>query len=126
MLGHIEEWFYGDLAGIQSTSPGYATLRIRPFIPAGLEWVKASTGTVRGRAASEWRVNAGGGLSLNISVPVGSRAEVWVPAARVEDVSESGVASTSAPGVTFLRNDNGYVVFAVGSGDYAFTVSGTK
>jgi alpha-L-rhamnosidase len=123
MLGHIEEWFYGDLAGIKSTSPGYATLRIRPYVPEGLDWVSASTETVRGRVASAWSVGPDGTLSLKVTIPVGSEAEVCVPAAKAEDVTEGGVAASFAPGVKFVRNEAGYAVFMVGSGNYAFGVS---
>ena len=30
MLGHIMEWFYADLAGIQSGAPGFKRIMIKP------------------------------------------------------------------------------------------------
>jgi alpha-L-rhamnosidase len=46
-----------------------------------------------------------------------------VPAAKPEDVQESGKPAAAAPGVTFLRHENGKALFDVGSGEYEFTAS---
>jgi alpha-L-rhamnosidase len=120
MLGHIEEWFYNGLAGIQPTSPGYATLRIHPYLPAGLQWVSAATETVRGRVASSWRVEGDGKATLTVTVPVGAEAEVFVPAGSPDGVTEGALPAASAPGVAFRRSEDGCAVFAVGSGSYHF------
>ena len=53
-------------------------------------------------------------------MPVGTTATVSVPAADLSSVTESGVRAVDAPGVSFLRMEDGYAVFEVGSGKYRF------
>ena len=47
-LGTFDDWLYRYLAGIQPTAPGYAGVRIRPAVPAGLGQATATVGTPRG------------------------------------------------------------------------------
>ena len=42
MFGDIIEWYYEGLAGIRRTSPAFATFRVAPCYPKGLDHVKAS------------------------------------------------------------------------------------
>jgi alpha-L-rhamnosidase len=79
-FGSIGHWLYADLAGITPAAPGWATARIKPHIPGGLDHAEASTQTVRGTVASEWR-RTGRGLELEATVPPNARGEVHVPAA---------------------------------------------
>lgn len=37
MMGHIIEWFYNGLAGIQPLSPGFSKVRVEPYLPEGME-----------------------------------------------------------------------------------------
>ena len=50
MLGHITEWFYHDLAGIQwdPALPGFQHVIIKPAFVGGMTWVNASYNSVRG------------------------------------------------------------------------------
>jgi hypothetical protein len=50
---------------------------------------------------------------------------VHVPAANAAEVMESGQLASSAPGITFLRMENGAAVFDVVSGRYRFTTGTT-
>ena len=36
MMGHIIEWYYNGLAGIRPLKPGFAQVRIEPYLPAGM------------------------------------------------------------------------------------------
>lgn len=119
-LGSIDDWFYSDLAGIQSTSPGGATVRIRPYMPQGLHNVSASVDTARGIVASHWNQAADGSFDLDVTVPVNSTAEVDVPATSPWAVAESGRLAAQSPGVRFDRMDGDRAVFTVGSGSYHF------
>ena len=53
MLGHIMEWFYHDLAGIQPGAPGFKEIVIKPTIVGDLTWVKASYNSIHGPIVSE-------------------------------------------------------------------------
>ena len=53
-------------------------------------------------------------------MPANTTATVFVPASSVERVLEGGMFARNAPGVKFLRMENGRAVFDVGSGKYHF------
>jgi alpha-L-rhamnosidase len=122
MFGQINEWFYRELAGIQldPAGPGFQKIIIKPTLVGDLTWVKASYDSIRGTIVSNW-THTPMGLTLNITIPIGSTATVYVPAADAKLVKESGMAASSAPGVKFLRMENGATVYAIGSGSYAFS-----
>ena len=36
MMGHIIEWYYNGIAGIQPLKPGFKEVRICPYLPEGM------------------------------------------------------------------------------------------
>ena len=91
MLGQIDEWFFGSLAGIQidPKQPGMKHLIIKPEPVGDLKFVKASTQTLYGKVAVEWkreaiRPTAQSGqtadkITLSVSIPFNCSAEVYLP-----------------------------------------------
>jgi alpha-L-rhamnosidase len=59
---------------------------------------------------------------MDIIVPVGSNATVYVPAENRQRILESGKKIEKANGVTYQKTEYGYVVVQVGSGLYTFEV----
>ena len=49
-LGTVNDWLYSDVAGLQPAAPGFAQVRVRPAVPAGLDHAAATLGTPRGRS----------------------------------------------------------------------------
>lgn len=81
MMGHIQEWFYRYLAGIDHASPGFEQAVIKPFVPDDLESVSASTMTSYGKISSSWNHDlVSGAFTMNVEIPVGVTADVYVPA----------------------------------------------
>ena len=121
VLGHIQEWFQQDLAGIQPdpAAPAFKAFIIRPQVVGGLSSVAGHYDSVDGRIESAWRVEDGK-LTLRVGVPVNTTATVLLPTASAEDVTESNVPTADAEGVTFLKYEDGAPVYGVGSGAYAF------
>jgi alpha-L-rhamnosidase len=120
-LGTILDWFYEDLAGLRTAGVGASrTIEIRPHPIASLDHARAWTETPLGPASSEWRRPAGDVLELDVTVPVGATATVYVPADDPEHVSEGGLPAAIAEGVTFLRTEGDWVVYEVASGEYSF------
>jgi alpha-L-rhamnosidase len=109
---------YSRLAGIQPLQPGYKEILIRPAFPRGLTSVTCSLRTVMGEIVSNWKVQ--NGVTQQITIPPNATAIVYVPATAIEQVRESGRPATEAPGVHYLRLENGSAVFSVGSGSYQF------
>lgn len=122
MLGHIQQWFLGSLAGIrpEPLAPGFARFIISPEPVGKVTWARGEYQSVRGRIASAWKIE-GGRFRLTVTIPPNTTATVFVPAAKAGLVQESGKPATAAPGLRLLRHINGKAVFEVGSGKYEFT-----
>ena len=121
MLGHINEWFYHDLAGIQCdpAAVGFKKVVIKPVPIGDLSWVKAHYDSLYGRIVSNWQLETRN-LKLDVTIPINTTATVYVPAKDAAGVTESGKPATKAKGVKFLRTENGAAVYEVGSGIYRF------
>jgi len=59
--------------------PGMGSVVVAPDCIDALEWARASTETVRGRLACEWRRVAGGAIELRVDVPPDTLARVVLP-----------------------------------------------
>jgi hypothetical protein len=122
MLGQINEWFFHDLAGIQSdpAAPGFQCIIIRPAIVGNLTFVNASYDSIHGKITSSWKCD-GKKITLNVKIPCNTSATVFIPTSAPGTVAESGRAAGSARGVKFLRVEAGAAVYQIDSGDYLFT-----
>jgi alpha-L-rhamnosidase len=121
LLGDLLIWFYEYLAGIQN-APGYIGFEkivMRPYPVEGLDFVKASYHSIHGLIKSSWNKD-GQTFQWDITVPGNTTALVYVPATNKAQVTEGGVKASSAKGVKFVKMEDGYAVFEVGSGSYLF------
>lgn len=121
MLGHINEWFYKDLAGIDSdpSGPGFKKIIIKPHPVGDLTWAKASYDSVRGKISSEWR-REGSRFVLKCRIPANTTATVFVPVKSTNLITESDRPAHEATGVMFLRQESDHAVYSVASGEYHF------
>ncbi|HEX9047415.1 MAG TPA: family 78 glycoside hydrolase catalytic domain [Verrucomicrobiae bacterium] len=122
MLGQIEEWFYHDLAGIQSDGNGFKHIIIAPQLVGNITWVKCSYDSIRGKIVSDWK-RAGGKFILDVTIPPNTTADVLLPATSPDSVLESGHSARERDDIHFAGMQNGRAVFAVGSGKYHFEAS---
>ncbi|RMG61624.1 MAG: hypothetical protein D6722_19510 [Bacteroidetes bacterium] len=124
MFGGGFTWFYRNLAGMQAlpAKPGYQEIIFKPQPVEALDFVTYQNQTVYGEAGIAWK-QADDRFSMEVTVPVGSTAKVYVPAAKLEAITESGKSPGSSPGVQHLGAAGDYQLFAVGSGRYQFEVS---
>ncbi len=139
MFATIDEFMYGALAGIQgppyygpkTIDPGFKDIEMRPVIPAGLRYAKASFETVRGRVSSGWSKQEDGDLIVQVRIPANSRARVHLPKPPSGSVIQEsgrpvwrdGVFIPGTSGVSDATAQDGYISFAVGSGAYSFHVT---
>jgi hypothetical protein len=115
MLGQIEEWFYHDLAGIQSGGNGFKQILIAPQPVGDVTWVKATYRSIRGNITSNWQRD-GGKFTLNVLIPPNTTATVCVPA--------KTAAAVQAPAdAQFVRLENDRAVFTTASGSHTFTAN---
>jgi hypothetical protein len=97
MLGHVEEWFYRSLAGINPDpgAVGFQHILIKPQVVGDLTWVQSAYNSVRGRITSNWKIKDGQ-IHLSITIPDGCKATVELPTKEPQTVG-SGAFHFSAP-----------------------------
>ncbi|SEN02069.1 alpha-L-rhamnosidase [bacterium A37T11] len=78
--GAIGDWMYQHIAGIQIGAPGYKKIIIKPEIGGGITWAKASYDTPQGKVSSNWKLESGK-VNLQVDIPQGATATVYVPSA---------------------------------------------
>jgi hypothetical protein len=123
MLGHIMEWFYIGLAGIDQadSSVAYQNIVIRPEFVGELTFVKGSYQCLYGKVVSEWEKKKEV-LSLHVKIPANTTATVYLPADSSGNIQENGISILKLKDVAIRDNKNGHIVLKIGSGDYHFTV----
>jgi hypothetical protein len=119
MLGHAEEWFFRGLGGIRPAAPGFREITIKPAVVRDLASAQAAYESVRGKIRCAWR-REDGRLKMDVEVPVGAEATVYVPAKRAEAVTESGKPAVQADVVKFVKMEGGAAILRTGSGVYFF------
>ena len=112
MLGHVDEYFYRYVAGIQYSRPQLqlggsrarasassklqlqrtlgAEVIISPHPLPGLDWVNASFTAPEGVIAVYWRRVGGGAIDLEVELPPGVRGSLVMPGGMAQPLS-SGV-----------------------------------
>jgi alpha-L-rhamnosidase len=124
--GAVGDWMFQHLGGLQIVEPGYKKSRIAPLVGAGgLSHARCSLRTPYGLLASEWKLTDSG-LTLAVTVPANTTAEVVIPAESAEAVHEGDVAAASARGVKEASFQDDRLVLLVGSGSYIFTTAGAE
>lgn len=86
MLGHITEWLYAGLAGIQAdpAAPGWKKFIIHPAVVGDLTWVKAHYDSPYGRIISHWK-REGRKVTMDVAVPANTTATVITPDGKRHD-----------------------------------------
>ncbi|HUD45336.1 MAG TPA: glycoside hydrolase family 78 protein [Candidatus Baltobacteraceae bacterium] len=120
-FGAVYQWMVENLGGIRSTQPAYKKVVIAPQFDSRVTSADTTYDSIRGLIETHWKWS-GNKVRLEISIPANITATVRVPARDQTDVFEDGRPASHAPGVTFVRMDDGSAVFEVGSGTYRFSV----
>lgn len=77
MLGHIMEWFFSGIGGIQSTD-GFRTIQIAPVLPSAVQHSRCCYHAITGEILTEQK-RSPEGYELQITVPLNTRAIVFLP-----------------------------------------------
>lgn len=129
MLGSVDTWFYKTLAGINALQPGWEEIRIKPYIPLDLSYAGASIKTIKGIVSSSW-VKSENSLTLIITIPVGCKAEIWLPIETKQTSIKEGESLIWSDGneknpdvnIEFKEFNEYAVVCNIGSGYYNFCI----
>jgi alpha-L-rhamnosidase len=127
MFGGGLVWLYRKLAGMNADPlvPGYKHVIFRPMPVEGITSAEYSNLTNYGNCGIRWE-NAEGKFKMNLDVPVGSTATVFVPAVGRKYVTESEKKIRKNSGITYVGMEDGYAVFTTGSGIYEFESFNSK
>ncbi len=119
--GAVGSWLYQVVAGIEIDphAPGYKHFYIQPSPGGGLTHARAVYQSVRGQIVSAWQMEDAA-MRLEIEVPPNTTATIRLPNARLERVTESGVALAQAHGISGVRQDESDIVCLAASGAYNF------
>ena len=121
-FGAVNEWMFGNAAGIKTVSPGFTTITIRPEPDRRLGHLTASYRSISGEIQSGWNYGDGD-MTMEVKVPVNVKATICVPARSVDDILEGGRPAAEAAGLKYTGMEDGYALFEAGSGHYSFTVA---
>jgi alpha-L-rhamnosidase len=129
MLGSVDSWFYKTLAGITALSPGWESLRIKPFIPKNMSYAQAKINSSKGIIHSAWE-KSDKKLKLTFIIPVGSYTEVWLPIENNNISIKEGdtviwydkkeIKTNLQLNLREVREN--YIIYSVGSGYYEFLI----
>jgi len=117
MLGGVDNWINGNIAGIQqpSGSVDFQSIVIQPAIVGNMTSATGSFETNHGTIQSSWS-NGASGFALTATIPVGSTGTINLPIT-------SPLPATPA-GATYAGTASGFAQYHVGAGTYAFAGAG--
>ena len=117
----VGSWFIQGIGGIRidEKSPGFRHFLIKPGIVGDLTFAHASYRSPYGKIASNWRLKRGL-LHMDVTVPPGSTATVYVPTTNARRRDRGPTARRAVAGSSSRENREGKAVFEVDSGEYAF------
>lgn len=99
MMGHVKEWFTKYLAGISLTQVGYDVVNLKPTVIEPVKAVKGIVDTVHGLIKSEYQIVEDDIMMWKITLPVGVKANVYVPAgAEARDILLDGAEVSTERG----------------------------
>ncbi len=120
MYGSVTAWFYKYLAGISAVEPGFKRIRIRPYMPEGLNRAEGEINTPYGVVLSGWE-KSDKGYTLKINVPASCEAEVILPGGARMTLREGNTALEKARGILKAEAVSGDMRLCLVSGEYIFT-----
>jgi alpha-L-rhamnosidase len=122
MFGSGLTWFYRRLAGVNvdENEPGYRHIIFRPEPVAQLDSVDYSLQTPYGKVASEVLQHQGQ-TQINVTIPVGSYATLYLPTKKIATITESGTTLAKAKCVKLIGNKNGKTCVQLQQGSFHFS-----
>ncbi|MBE0654811.1 MAG: family 78 glycoside hydrolase catalytic domain [Bacteroidales bacterium] len=121
--GAIGDWLYRRVAGIDldPENPGFKSFIIKPHPGSEMNDVNASYDSPYGEISSAWKIE-NGKFHLTVSIPVNSKAVIYVPTTG-NSLDINGVAAASTEMVSAEGLDYQYSKIERGSGKYTFVTT---
>ena len=118
-FGAVCSWMFKNVAGIDSDTPGYKHIMIKPQPGGGITYAKAAYDSINGPITTDWKLD-NKKFTLKLTIPANTTATVYIPAKSPGAVTESGKNIDAADGIRLLKMESDKVVFEVSSGSYIF------
>lgn len=127
MLGHLMEWFYGGLGGIRPDEEGVAfkSFVVCPEPVGNIEYADVEFTSPYGKIVNSWKIMKNDFVD-RLTVPVGTRARVYIPATGLSEITEGGRPITGNGWIRVIGCHGGRTILEVGSGKYDFRVKNYK
>jgi len=117
---YVGAWFIQDVLGIAPDidKPGYAHVIIRPSVlnKPDLTWAKGYYDSMHGRISVSWK-REGSRFTLDLIIPAGSNASVYLPTRSAHEISENGASVSNSE--LIQSNETGSII-KINSGSYHF------
>jgi alpha-L-rhamnosidase len=123
MLGHIQEWFLGWVAGLRPApdAPGFRQFLVDPQPVGNLTWARGSYDSIRGPIHVLWRrLGTGGRFLLELEVPPNTLARLRLPSTPGTTATEGGQPVEGRPGIRSMNRAGDRLEMEVAGGSYRF------
>lgn len=129
MNGSVDTWFYKSLTGIKPKEPGWKVVQIKPFLPSDMQYASSTINTIKGTISVSWE-NVDKLLNMKVNIPVGVKANVWIPmnksGCEIKEgnrlIFKNGKFNSSITDIEYLKKTENYIILTIGSGFYEFIV----
>ncbi|MBN1394663.1 MAG: family 78 glycoside hydrolase catalytic domain [Pirellulales bacterium] len=88
-FGSVGRWLFKNVAGIDTTSPGYYIMHIGPKPGPGLTWAKADYRSIHGLVKSAWKIE-NDILKMDVTIPANTEVCLAFPVSSLDQVTENG------------------------------------
>ena len=119
-FGAVYHWMVENIGGIKMDAVGYKEITINPQLDPKLTWARNSYRSVHGRIESSWKITNHNLFALDVTIPPGVSANIYIPALDPRNVTESGKPVESSQEVLYQSAVDGRAIVKVGSGVYHF------
>ncbi|MGE5567551.1 MAG: family 78 glycoside hydrolase catalytic domain [Rhodospirillales bacterium] len=118
----IGSWCIQGIGGIRIDEkvPGFRRFILKPALVGDLTFARTRYNSIHGPIVSNWEIR-NGTLNMDVIVPPGTTAELHLPSAAPDAVTESGRPVARAEGVKAAGQEKGVAIFELTSGSYRFT-----
>jgi len=123
MLGHLMEWFYASLGGIQQedNSGAFKNIVIKPTVVGDITSASSNFETPYGLVETNWRLGKAT-FNLKVTIPCNTSALIYIPIVGKSSVLENNIPVNHAKEIQLVQKEKKYLVYRVGSGKYDFTI----
>ena len=111
--GCVGEFMYNTVLGINPDGAGYQNILLTPETTDKMTYAKGSYDSVNGLIESAWALDDNGLYNYEFTIPMNTEATIRL--------KKQPYSNYLADGATFLKEENGYVYYAVTSGKHTFT-----